>query len=138
MFFTSAAHLLGGTRFSLEASVKYARRPAAAFTLIELLVVIGIIAILLSILLPTISRARQQAQSLKCMANLRTLGQAMHMYASANKQYLPYPTTTLVSGDNIHQGYLWFNAVDPYLMSAAAAKAEQSQRSNTSPASART
>jgi prepilin-type processing-associated H-X9-DG protein/prepilin-type N-terminal cleavage/methylation domain-containing protein len=113
-----------------------ARARARAFTLIELLVVIGIIAILLSILLPTIARARQQAQSIKCMANLRTLGQAMHMYASANKQYLPYTTTTLVltnpgvstATESSPQGYIWYNAVDPYLLSAAAQRAEQTNR----------
>ena len=95
---------------------------ARAFTLIELLVVIGIIAILLSIILPTVSGARKSAQGLKCQSNLRQLGLAMHMYASANKQYLPYPTTqlpdprtgvTIPAGSG--QGWIWYNAVDPYL-----------------------
>ena len=116
--------------------MKQARRFPAAFTLIELLVVVGIIAILLSILLPTISRARQQAFSVKCLANLRTLGQAMHMYASANNQYLPYTTTTLIltnpgvatTTESSPQGYIWYNAVDPYLLSASAQRAEQTNR----------
>jgi len=108
--------------------VKRKTSSAAAFTLVELLVVIGIIAILLGILLPTISRARQQAQSLKCLANLRTLGQAMHMYASANANYLPYPTTTLRTAAGDPQGFLWYNAVDPYLLSSRAAAAEQQNR----------
>ena len=90
-------------------------RRTAGFTLIELLVVIGIIAILLSIILPTVSGARKSAQALKCQSNLRQLGIAMHMYAQANKQYLPYPTTTLLTHSGDPQGYIWYNAVDPYL-----------------------
>ena len=64
-------------------------RSRRAFTLVELLVVIGIIAVLVGILLPTLSRAREAANKTKCLANLRTLGQAMTMYANNSKSWLP-------------------------------------------------
>jgi prepilin-type N-terminal cleavage/methylation domain-containing protein/prepilin-type processing-associated H-X9-DG protein len=60
-----------------------------AFTLIELLVVISIIAMLVSIMLPALAGAREAARSAKCLTNLRSLGQAMNIYATEYKDYFP-------------------------------------------------
>ncbi len=69
---------------------KNSGRRLRGFTLVELLVVIGIIALLVSILLPSLNRARDAAAMIKCQANLRSIGQALVLYANQNKGSLPY------------------------------------------------
>ncbi len=64
-------------------------RHARGFTLVELLVVIGVIALLISILLPVLNKARTAANVTKCLSNIRQLGLATTMYLSENKGRLP-------------------------------------------------
>lgn len=59
------------------------------FTLVELLVVIGIIALLISILLPSLTRARQSANKVACLSNQRQIAMAVRMFANDHKDYLP-------------------------------------------------
>ena len=67
----------------------HARHARRAFTLVELLVVIGVIAVLIGLLLPSLSRARESAKKVKCLSNLRSLGTAMILYADSSKGWLP-------------------------------------------------
>jgi prepilin-type N-terminal cleavage/methylation domain-containing protein len=64
--------------------------PRRAFTLIELLVVISVIALLIGITLPAIGRSRDSARRIKCLANLRGLGQGLELYLDTSKRILPF------------------------------------------------
>jgi prepilin-type N-terminal cleavage/methylation domain-containing protein len=65
------------------------RRSRCGFTLVELLVVIGIIAVLIAILLPTLARAREAAQRATCLSNIRQTHLGLVLYASAYKDSVP-------------------------------------------------
>ncbi len=74
------------------------------FTLVELLVVIGIIALLISILLPALSKGRKSAMKVKCMNNLRSAGQLFFVYASQNKGFLPCGVDPKIGAQS---GWIW-------------------------------
>ena len=90
------------------------RRRQAGFTLVELLVVIGIIALLISILLPSLNRAREAAKRTQCLSNLRQAHQMFYMYAQQNKDQVPLGNSSDVmqynyaiwrTGKGEYQGY---------------------------------
>jgi prepilin-type N-terminal cleavage/methylation domain-containing protein/prepilin-type processing-associated H-X9-DG protein len=84
---------------------------ARGFTLIELLVVIAIIAILASMLLPALSRAKEKAKSTSCINSLRQLAIAARVYVTDHDERFPH--TFQVRGDNLFRK-AWFNFLQPY------------------------
>ena len=102
--------------------------PRPAFTLVELLVVIGIIALLMGILLPALSKARKAAQEVKCMSNLRQFGIGFQLYADLNKGSIPEDgpdgsnagSNLIGPSGGVPQGLaderLWYNALPPQIM----------------------
>jgi prepilin-type processing-associated H-X9-DG protein/prepilin-type N-terminal cleavage/methylation domain-containing protein len=102
--------------------MSHRRRGLAGFTLVELLVVIGIIAVLISVLLPALSRARGRAQTIACASNLRQIFAAARNYSVENKDTFPFGMVfnrEQANGrptDGGSSGYItWYSACDKYM-----------------------
>jgi prepilin-type N-terminal cleavage/methylation domain-containing protein/prepilin-type processing-associated H-X9-DG protein len=79
-------------------------RRAKGFTLVELLVVIGIIALLIAMLLPSLRKAKESSQRTACLSNVRQIGAALLMYVNDNRDALPYAPRT---GFNAADAFYW-------------------------------
>jgi prepilin-type N-terminal cleavage/methylation domain-containing protein len=97
----------------LRAIVTYrTERRRGAFTLIELLVVIAIIAVLASLLLPALSRAKDSAYSAACKGNLRQLALGLRMYVDDTGVY---PTQSYPTSSGLRPKRFWFEQLAPYV-----------------------
>ena len=107
---TTTSHIRkrGGSDGDKEVSVRV--RSAVAFTIVELLVVISIIAVLASLLLPALSRAKENGQSARCKSNLRQIGLGLSMYTTDHGFYPPYQEDDWI----LKLRRTWFHRILPY------------------------
>lgn len=97
---------------------------SGAFTLIELLTVIAIIGILAAIIIPTVGKVRQSANSAKCLSNLRQIGSAFNLYATDNKGRFPRGGLNPRPSDPTVLDALWMTAISSYIQKAGVATHE--------------
>jgi prepilin-type N-terminal cleavage/methylation domain-containing protein len=83
------------------------KKKSKGFTLVELLVVIGIIAVLISILLPALNKAREQARRTQCLSNLKQVHALFMMYANQNRDQVPIGC----SGNEMQYNYIIWRTV---------------------------
>lgn len=93
-----------------------AMRCRRAFTLVELLVVIAVIAMLVSLMLPALAGARRAAKGVVCLSGLRSIGQAVVIYCSENKD--KYPISSHTTG-SITRSDTWLLSLEEYGVDAA-------------------
>ncbi|HQY87590.1 MAG TPA: prepilin-type N-terminal cleavage/methylation domain-containing protein [Tepidisphaeraceae bacterium] len=96
-------------------------RNRKAFTLVELLVVIGIIALLIGILVPVLSKARASSVRTKCLSNVRSMQIAQWAYATSNRGYLIQGGMSHGT-DHANEELTWFNVLNKYFGGKLAAR----------------
>ena len=95
--------------------MKHNQLVRSAFTLVEILVVIGIVLLLVALLFPVISSARESGRMASCASNLSQIGKAISLYVADNRERYPL----IVNDSKPADGCTWVDAVYPYAKSTA-------------------